>query len=107
AAVGCAADDGCTPATPAGASTARDLRRRLVLAERGAGALLADAGPGALWLRRHGTDAALGDSPPAPSPMIALPILVSAALVTLLAITYNNVRRFPRLQAPVNDSAGD
>ena len=39
--------------------------------------------------------------------MIALPIFVSAALVTLLAITYNNVRRFLRLQAPVNDSAGD
>lgn len=39
--------------------------------------------------------------------MIALPIIVSIALVTLLAITYNNVSRFPRLQAPVNGAAGD
>src|SRR5690606_4280868 len=50
---------------------------------------------------------ALGNPSPAPDPMIALPIFVSAALVTLLAITYNNVRRFLRLQVPVNESAGD
>lgn len=38
--------------------------------------------------------------------MIALPILVSAALATLLAITISNVRRFLRLHVPPRADAG-
>ena len=37
--------------------------------------------------------------------MIALPILASAALAALLAITISNVRRFPRLQVPLASDA--
>ena len=86
---------------PAGAPADLRLWRSVVPAKRGDGHLLADAGAGALWLCGHGRDAALGDPPPAPQPMIVLPIFVALPLVTLLAITYNNVRRFLRLQAPM------
>lgn len=39
--------------------------------------------------------------------MIALPLLASVALIALLAIAVNNVRRFPRLQTTTHQPAGD